>query len=101
MSYPLVFDNPENITELLERGFDSRELLVVGDLMLDRYIYGDIRRVSPEAPVPVVRYLRQTESPGGGANVALNAASLGLRVHLAGYVGADDDGERLLSLLNK
>ena len=57
-------------------------VLVVGDVMLDRYWFGDVNRISPEAPVPVVRFRRNEERPGGAANVARNAAALGARVTL-------------------
>ena len=57
-------------------------LLVVGDVMLDRYWFGDVERISPEAPVPVVRIARSEERPGGAANVARNAAALGARTTL-------------------
>lgn len=65
-------------------------VLVVGDLMLDRYWIGPAERMSQEAPVPVVRVERVEEHPGGAANVALNVASLGARCTLIGYVGKDD-----------
>jgi D-glycero-beta-D-manno-heptose-7-phosphate kinase len=76
---------------------DAR-ILVVGDLMLDRYWFGEVERISPEAPVPVVRVLRSEERLGGAANVALNAAVLGTRATLVGVVGRDEAGERLASM---
>lgn len=79
--------------------FSALTVLVVGDLMLDRYLWGDVERISPEAPVPVVRLSRETERVGGAANVAANLAGLGLRVQLAGHVGADLSGDTLLGLL--
>ena len=66
-------------------------ILVAGDVMLDRYVYGDADRISPEAPVPVVKVNRVEERPGGAANVAANISSLGLKVRLAGITG--DDGQ--------
>ena len=66
-------------------------LLVVGDVMLDRYWFGEVSRISPEAPVPVVKVERQEERLGGAANVARNAASLGAVTALLSVVG-DDDG---------
>ncbi len=75
-------------------------LLVVGDVMLDRYWFGDVNRISPEAPVPVVKIERSEERPGGAANVARNAAALGAQVALLSVVGDDEAGgvlERLLS----
>jgi D-beta-D-heptose 7-phosphate kinase/D-beta-D-heptose 1-phosphate adenosyltransferase len=80
--------------ELLRR-FPQTRLLVVGDVMLDRYIYGEVTRISPEAPVPVVRKTREVAAPGGAANTAANVAALGARVTLAGVVGADEAGAAL------
>jgi rfaE bifunctional protein kinase chain/domain len=75
-------------------------VLVVGDVMLDRYWFGDVERISPEAPVPVVRIARTEERPGGAANVARNAAALGARTALLSVVGDDEAGaaiERLVA----
>ncbi len=74
-------------------------VLVVGDVMLDRYWFGEVGRISPEAPVPVVKIDRIEERPGGAANVARNAASLGAQVSLLSVVGADEAGGRLAELL--
>lgn len=74
-------------------------LLVVGDVMLDRYWYGEVGRISPEAPVPIVKVDRTEERPGGAANVARNAAALGARVSLLSVVGTDEAGTRLKRLL--
>jgi len=74
-------------------------VLVVGDVMLDRYWFGDVSRISPEAPVPVVRVERTEERPGGAANVARNAAALGARVGLLSVVGADEAGAALERLV--
>jgi rfaE bifunctional protein kinase chain/domain len=76
-------------------------LLVVGDVMLDRYWFGDVARISPEAPVPVVRIDRIEERPGGAANVARNAAAFGTAVSLLSVIGADEAGTRLKRLLGK
>ncbi len=76
-------------------------VLVVGDVMLDRYWFGDVSRISPEAPVPVVKFSRSEERPGGAANVARNAAALGARVTLLSVVGRDEPGRRLAALLRK
>jgi rfaE bifunctional protein kinase chain/domain len=77
----------------------AARLLVAGDVMLDRYWFGEVHRISPEAPVPVVRVGRVEERPGGAANVARNAAALGARVMLLSVIGTDDAGERLAGLL--
>ncbi|MDR5893646.1 bifunctional D-glycero-beta-D-manno-heptose-7-phosphate kinase/D-glycero-beta-D-manno-heptose 1-phosphate adenylyltransferase HldE [Halomonas mongoliensis] len=78
---------------------ERSRLLVVGDVMLDRYWHGGTSRISPEAPVPVVRVEQSEDRPGGAANVALNIASLGARAALAGLVGDDDNADRLVSRL--
>lgn len=79
--------------------FSDSHILVVGDLMLDRYYSGDTRRISPEAPVPVVR-VEQTQGRAGGAgNVALNLCELGGAVSVLGFVGNDDTGDELLACL--
>jgi len=74
-------------------------LLVVGDVMLDRYWFGEVNRISPEAPVPVVKVERTDERPGGAANVARNATALGAQVTLLSVVGADEAGARLRQLV--
>jgi len=78
-------------------------ILVAGDVMLDRYWFGDVSRISPEAPVPVVKIEaeRTKETPGGAANVAVNAAALGAKVALLSVVGDDEPGRRLAELLEK
>jgi rfaE bifunctional protein kinase chain/domain len=80
---------------------DKVRLLVVGDVMLDRYWFGDVSRISPEAPVPVVRIERREERLGGAANVARNAAALGAHSGLLGVVGADEAGMQLEQLLGE
>ena len=79
--------------------FDKARILVVGDVMLDRYWFGDVTRISPEAPVPVLKVSRVEERPGGAANVARNIASLGAHCTLLSVVGADEAGECLQRLL--
>lgn len=74
-------------------------ILVLGDVMLDGYASGGVERISPEAPVPVLRHLSHHEVPGGGANVAINIATLGGRPCLIGLAGEDDEGRRLDALL--
>ncbi len=77
----------------------AARVLVVGDVMLDRYWFGDVSRISPEAPVPVVKVERSEERPGGAANVARNIAALGARIALLSVVGADEAGASLARLL--
>lgn len=74
-------------------------ILVVGDIMLDRYWFGQVDRISPEAPVPVVKIERSEDRLGGAANVARNIASLGASVTLIGMIGTDEAGEKVTSLL--
>jgi len=76
-------------------------ILVVGDVMLDRYWFGEVSRISPEAPVPVVKVDRHEERPGGAANVARNCAALGARVCLLSVVGTDDAGRSLERLMEE
>ena len=84
---------------MLLADLSSVRLLIVGDVMLDRYWFGDVSRISPEAPVPVVKVERCEERPGGAANVARNAAALGARVALLSLVGKDEAGESLARLV--
>ena len=85
------------------KDFKSRvaatRVLVAGDVMLDRYWFGDVDRISPEAPVPVVKIARSEERPGGAANVARNAAALGANAALLSVIGADEPGNALEKLL--
>ena len=76
-------------------------VLIVGDVMLDRYWFGDVSRISPEAPVPVVKVDRSEERPGGAANVARNTAALGAQTALLSVVGADEAGQALARLLRE
>jgi D-beta-D-heptose 7-phosphate kinase/D-beta-D-heptose 1-phosphate adenosyltransferase len=85
---------------LLEGGFGKLKVLVVGDLMLDRYILGDVDRISPEAPVPVLRHVQRYERPGGAANVAMNLAGVGCQTLLAGFWGNDTEQRELAAFLD-
>jgi len=79
--------------------FSSARVLVAGDVMLDRYLFGGTSRISPEAPVPVVHVRDTDDRPGGAANVAINLASLGATTSLMGYVGRDDEANILEKML--
>lgn len=79
--------------------FAGKKILVLGDLMLDRYVVGTVDRISPEAPVPVVLVTGEHSVPGGAANVALNIQSLGGQAVVAGLIGKDRNGEDLLKVL--
>nr|WP_158823803.1 bifunctional D-glycero-beta-D-manno-heptose-7-phosphate kinase/D-glycero-beta-D-manno-heptose 1-phosphate adenylyltransferase HldE [Granulicella sp. S156] len=88
------------VLALLEGGFSNLKVLVVGDLMLDRYILGEVDRISPEAPVPVLRHAQRYERPGGAANVAMNLAGLGCQALLAGFWGSDTEQRELSAALD-
>jgi rfaE bifunctional protein kinase chain/domain len=81
--------------------FAGRRILVLGDVMLDEYIWGDVRRISPEAPVPVVEMRRRTYVPGGASNTAANVAALGGRAQLLGVVGKDHQAIQLRDVLTR
>lgn len=87
------------ILELLENQWNKTRVLVVGDLMLDKYIWGGCSRISPEAPVPVVHAQRFSEQPGGAGNVAMNITGLGAEAILLGFAGKDADCARMEELL--
>ncbi|MFH1258264.1 MAG: D-glycero-beta-D-manno-heptose-7-phosphate kinase [Elusimicrobiota bacterium] len=90
----------KNFRELIEK-FSKRKILVVGDLMVDEFIWGNVGRISPEAPVPVVEITRETMSPGGAGNVVNNLSHLGAKVYAAGWVGKDVAGDFLLNQFAK
>jgi rfaE bifunctional protein kinase chain/domain len=90
----------ERLTDILN-GFSKIHLLVVGDLMLDRFIWGDVARLSPEAPVPVLRVCSESSRLGGAANVIHNVRSLGAQVTACGVVGADEAGKTLTDDLRR
>ena len=77
------------------------QVMVVGDVMLDRYWFGEVERISPEAPVPVVKVGRMEDRPGGAANVARNVAALGAITSLLSVVGEDEPGQSLTRLLEQ
>lgn len=89
-----------NIDKLFN-GFKQRRVLVIGDVMIDAYLEGNVNRVSPEAPVPIVSYTREEQRLGGAANVALNLLSLGAKVSICSVVGNDDAGIKMLKLMKE
>ncbi|MFH1008364.1 MAG: D-glycero-beta-D-manno-heptose-7-phosphate kinase [Candidatus Latescibacterota bacterium] len=91
----------EKEAERILSRFGEMTVLVVGDLMLDKYIRGHVDRISPEAPVPVIRVASESFSPGGAANVATNLCALGAKALVVGRVGEDAEGEMLSELLRK
>ena len=92
--------NSEALAGILRR-FPGRRILVAGDVILDRYWWGDASRLSPEAPVPVVLKQRTTTRPGGAANTAANLAALGAAVELFGVTGADAERAELMAVLGE
>ncbi len=89
-----------HLLEILGR-FKDAHLLVVGDLMLDRFVMGEVERLSPEAPVPVLRVVSEEQRLGGAANVVHNIRTLGGRVTACGIIGKDDAGKRILGALRR
>ena len=79
--------------------FDRYRILVVGDVMVDKYLDGSVARISPEAPVPVVLHKAERAVLGGAANVAVNIASLGASVDCIGVIGNDETGAALIAML--
>lgn len=93
----------ETLIEAVKHRFvaEHRTALVIGDLMLDRYLIGEVERISPEAPVPVVLLKQENERAGGAANVAANLSLLGIRTTMAGIIGDDAEGRALLDMLRE
>src|ERR1700722_8543165 len=96
---PLVAD--ETLAVVPGNGFSDVAILVLGDLMIDKYISGDVHRISPEAPVPVLSVRGERNVAGGAANVALNTAGLHAKTIIAGVIGEDTAGEELLKLVRR
>lgn len=88
------------LASILEK-FPKQRLLVIGDLMLDRFIWGEVERLSPEAPVPILRVVSEKSSLGGAANVIHNVRSLGGQVTVCGIVGNDEAGRRIVASLKR
>src|SRR3954452_16128747 len=85
--------------DALSRAIASRTVLCVGDLMLDEFVYGEVSRISPEAPAPVIAVQRSETNIGGAGNVARNIACLGARCIFVGLIGEDDAGKMLKTAL--
>ena len=90
----------KRLREILSQ-FPQQHILVVGDVMLDQFLWGKVSRISPEAPVPVVEITRESFFPGGAANVARNLRALESSVSLLGVLGDDDAGAELRGLLEQ
>src|SRR3954463_4008297 len=88
----------DRLEQILERAA-SRRITVIGDLMLDEFIWGKVSRISPEAPVPIVEVTGESYYPGGAANVARNLREFTRHASVVGLAGADSHGDRLCGLL--
>ncbi|MBO5515018.1 MAG: D-glycero-beta-D-manno-heptose-7-phosphate kinase [Schwartzia sp.] len=96
-----IKDRQRDLAEFVAHGTEKCRVLVVGDVMLDQYYYGEVTRISPEAPVPITRVIKIKETLGGAANVAHNLALLGCQTEVAASIGADHHGGRLRALFEK
>src|ERR1051325_3276906 len=92
--------NRTRVEEILNR-FSGKTILILGDVMLDEFIWGKVSRISPEAPVPVVEVTHETYRLGGSGNVAANVRALGGRPICIGVIGNDSAGERVLTLMKE
>lgn len=95
-----MLEQPRILDAIIDR-FPEARILVIGDLMLDRFIWGKVRRISPEAPVPVVQVTRETAHLGGAANVVSNIQALGGRALPIGLIGNDETGKAIIELLKR
>ena len=89
-----------NLIRLIEQ-FKNKKILVIGDVMLDKYIWGEVSRISPEAPVQIVNVIKESYAPGGAANVANNIVALSAQTFMAGIVGNDTTKDKLIQELKK
>lgn len=92
--------NPKDIKSLFKK-FSEKKVLIIGDVMIDSYLWGDVERISPEAPVPVVSVTKKEMRPGGAANVAINIQSLGAYPVLCSVIGNDAEGKKFLELMKR
>src|SRR4026208_347083 len=90
----------QRVRQLLHSA-QQRRIVVVGDVMLDQFIWGNVARISPEAPVPVVEFQRESFMPGGAANVARNLSALGAQTELFAVVGRDEAAKTLEQILSE
>jgi rfaE bifunctional protein kinase chain/domain len=90
----------ENIITDIEKQIAEKRILVIGDVMIDAYLFGVVERISPEAPVPIVNLTKRNNRLGGAANVALNILSLGATPILCSVIGADDKGKEFIHMMN-
>jgi D-glycero-beta-D-manno-heptose-7-phosphate kinase len=92
--------NPAELKKIFD-SFDKLKVLIIGDLMLDVYYWGDVSRISPEAPVPIVAVSKKESRMGGAANVAINIQAMGATPILCGVIGNDSNGEKLVKILKE
>jgi D-beta-D-heptose 7-phosphate kinase/D-beta-D-heptose 1-phosphate adenosyltransferase len=97
----VVIEQLHEVIQEIEDRWSAKRLLVVGDVMLDKYVWGEVGRISPEAPVPVVRAIHQSHQPGGAANVAMNISRLGAQVEVIGFTGGDENQVLLADCLRQ
>ena len=91
----------KNRFDQISSSFSQQSILVIGDVMLDKFMWGNASRISPEAPVPIISVNKISHSPGGAANVALNLSKLSANVQILGIVGDDNEGAILEDTLLK
>lgn len=96
-----MMKNREHVRTFFNTGIRQTKIAVIGDMMLDRYYFGEVKRISPEAPVPVNRVHKESMTLGGAGNVANNLAQLGVQVFAAGLLGSDSNKEQLLELMHQ
>lgn len=96
-----MYKNINKIIYYLKKEVKKRKVFVLGDLMLDKYCYGDVNRISPEAPIPVIKVVNEKNVLGGAGNVAKNLKQLGCNVFLSGIIGKDENGTSLIKLLKE
>ena len=94
------FMNLKNLKKIFD-SFNTLKVLIIGDLMVDVYYWGDVSRISPEAPVPIVAVSKKESRMGGAANVAINIQAMGATPILCGVIGADSNGEKLVRILKE
>lgn len=96
-----MFRDVQAVKQFVEKGIYHTRILVIGDVMIDKYYFCEVTRISPEAPVPVAKVLREKNTLGGAANVAHNLARAGCKTYVCGVTGKDENRTRLLDLLNE
>jgi rfaE bifunctional protein kinase chain/domain len=101
MNQPEEIGMDQHSVRELAGALEGSRVLILGDVILDEYVWGQVQRISPEAPIPVVDVRERTYRPGGAANVAANVAALGGRAFLASVMGRDPSGEKLLAALTE